>query len=160
MRIRSFFLSILLSVVFAFPAFATDLTDYFENELIDYYNRGGTGNAPSTWYVGLMTAATACDAGTVTEVTGGSYARVSVANSSAQWDAAGGSTDGTTANTNAITFPTPSADWGQVTHFGLWDASSSGNLWVCSALTASKNINDGDPAPSFAAGALTIQYDN
>jgi hypothetical protein len=42
----------------------------------------------------------------------------------------------------------------------LWDASSGGNAWAYSSLTTNKTINNGDAAPSFAAGALTIQIDN
>jgi hypothetical protein len=42
----------------------------------------------------------------------------------------------------------------------VWDASSAGNAWLCFNLTTAKTINNGDAAPSFSAGALTIQVDN
>ena len=37
-------------------------------------------------------------------------------------------TPATVANGASVTFPTASADWGTVTSFGLFDASTSGNL--------------------------------
>jgi hypothetical protein len=57
-----------------------------------------------------------------------------------------------------LPFPAPTASWGTVTGFGLWDASTSGNQWFCFTLSTSKTINNGDAAPSFAAGALTITF--
>lgn len=103
-------------------------------------------------YVGLYTAAPS-DSGGGTEVSGGSYARVAVAPSDANWTGAS-STDGATDNANAITFPAPTANWGTVTHFGIFDRATGGNLLAWAALTVSKTVNNGDPAPQFAAGAL------
>jgi hypothetical protein len=133
------------------------LSDYLENKIIDHVLRGTSYTAPSNVYVGLMTA-TPNDTGGGTEVSGGSYARVAVATGTGTWNATGG-TDGTTENTSTITFPTPSAGWGTVTHFAVYDASTAGNLLFYAALTTSKTINSGD-AVSFAAGALSLQIDN
>ena len=69
-------------------------------------------------------------------------------------------TTGTTRNQAAITFPAPTANWGTVTGAGIYDAASGGNLLIYSTLTASKTVNNGDAAPSFAANALTFQIDN
>lgn len=143
------------------------LSDYLENKLIDHILRGQAFSAPTNAYVGLLTSAPS-DAGGGTEVTGGSYARVAVAASLANWAGTQGAgtttassgTSGTTSNNAAITFPTPSASWGSITHIGVYDASTAGNLLFFSALTASKTVNNGDPAPSFAAAALTFQIDN
>ncbi|MGL4477374.1 MAG: phage tail fiber protein [Aeromonas veronii] len=142
-------------------------SDYLENKLIDFIFRGQAFTAPTTIHVGLLTAAPS-DAGGGTEVTGGSYARVAVTSSLANWagtqsagsTTASSGTSGTTSNNGAITFPAPTANWGTVTHFGLYDAASSGNLLYWAALTTPKTINNGDAAPSFAAGALTVQEDN
>lgn len=143
------------------------LSDYLENKVIDWLLRGQTFTPPATAYVALLTAAPS-DTGGGTEVTGGSYARVGVAGSLANWagtQAAGSTTassgtGGTTSNNNAITFPAPTANWGVVTHFGVYDAASAGNLLFYGALTTPKTINNGDAAPSFAAAALSLQLDN
>jgi hypothetical protein len=139
------------------PVQAASLTDALESSLINHLFRGTSYTAPATWYVGLLTASCSDSAGG-TEVATGSYARVAVASGTGNW-AAVSAGNGTTSNVNTVSFPTPSASWGTVTHFGLYDASTSGNLLICQSLTASKVINSGDTV-SFAAGALTIQIDN
>lgn len=138
-------------------------SDYLENKFIDWLLRGQSFTAPTDVWIGLYTA-TPSDAGGGTEVTGGSYARVQVSSSLANWagtqsagsTSASSGTGGQTSNNNAITFPSPTANWGTVTHFGVFDASTSGNLLYWAALNASKTVNNGDAAPSFVAGALTI----
>lgn len=126
-------------------------SDFLENKLLDH-QLGKTAYTMPTVYVGLFTAAPS-DTGGGTEVTGGSYARKSTAGT--DWNAASG---GSSSNANAITFVTASASWGTVTHFGLFDAASAGNLLRWNALTASKTIGSGDTA-SFAAGALVCTED-
>lgn len=103
-------------------------------------------------YVALFTAAPS-DAGGGTEVTGGSYARVARAPLDANWSAAS-ATDGLTDNVAAITFPAPTANWGVITHFAVFDRLTVGNMLMWAALVASKTVNSGDPAPQFSAGAL------
>lgn len=118
-------------------------------------------------YFGLLTAAPS-DTGGGTEVSGGSYARVSVAAAMAQFagtqaaasTTASTGTGGTTSNNNTVTFPAPSAPWGVVTHMAVYDQLTGGNLLFWSVLTASKTINSGDAAPAFAAAAFTLQIDN
>ena len=135
------------------------LSNYAEGELIKHIFRTGSFTKPTVLGVALFTSNPAEDA-SGTEVSGGAYARVQHNPADANWDAISG-TNGTTANTSTITFPTPSgANWGSVTHFGVFDAASGGNLLFYGALTTSTTINDGDAAPSFAAGALTFQIDN
>jgi hypothetical protein len=75
----------------------------------------------------------------------------------ANWTAAS-ATDGNTDNAAAITFPTPSANWGTIVAFGIFDATSAGNLLVWGPITPNKTVNNGDPAPSFATGALDITF--
>jgi hypothetical protein len=132
------------------------MSDYLEVELRKHIFRTGTFTKPSDLYVALYTAAPS-DSGGGTEVTGGSYARVSVAPDDANWSGAS-STNGLTGNVSAITFPAPTGNWGSVTHFGIFDAATGGNLLFHGALTVAKTINNGDSAPSFAAGDLTITF--
>ena len=141
------------------------MSDYLENKLVDLTLRGQAFTAPATLYVSLHTTATT-DAGGGTEVSGGSYARVAVTanltnfagTQSAGSTTASTGTGGATSNNGTITFPSPTGNWGTVSHFGIWDASSGGNLLFHGALTTSKTINNGDAAPSFAAAALAITF--
>ncbi|KQQ90379.1 hypothetical protein ASF77_23280 [Massilia sp. Leaf139] len=118
-------------------------------------------------FISLKTAADS-DAAQGAEVSGGGYARVAVPSALANWagtQGAGSTTvssgsSGTTSNNNAITFPAPSASWGQVVGFGVHDSLTGGVELFYAALGTPKTINNGDPAPSFPAGALTIQVDN
>lgn len=152
-------------------------TDIFENKLVDFLFRGqalgitgasaAAGTGPATLYVSLKTAADA-DATPGAEVSGGSYARVAVVSSLANWagtqgagtTAASSGTSGTTSNNGVITFPAPTAAWGQVVGFGIHDAATGGNELVYAALGSPKTINNGDPAPTFPAGTLSVQVDN
>ena len=141
------------------------LSDYLENKILDHILRATAFTAPTTVYVGLLTSAST-DATAGTEVTGGAYARVAVVSATTAWNNTQGNTtgastgtDGTIENAASITFPTPSAGWGLVTHWAVFDAATGGNMLFQSALTTSKTINTGD-AVSFAAGALTLQIDN
>jgi hypothetical protein len=134
----------------------SNMSDYLEGQLRAHIFRTASFTKPAALYVSLHTG-TLTDAGTGTEVTGGSYARVQRNPSDANWTAAS-ATDGITDNAAAITFPPPSANWGTVTHFGIWDAATSGNLLVHGALTTPRTINNGDPAPSFAAGVVEITF--
>jgi hypothetical protein len=141
------------------------LTNFCENKLIDHLFRTTT-YTPGTMYVGLFTAMPS-DTGGGTEVTGGSYARVAVTKGDAYWNGTHGTTTGassgtggTTSNAGSISFPTPSANWGTIVGFGLFDASSAGNLLVYGALSVNKTVNNGDPAPMFQAGTLQITVDN
>ena len=138
------------------------LTDYGENYLIDHLFRTRTLAKPTAWYVALFTAAPS-DAGGGTEVSSGSYARVNLAPADANWAATQGGvsgnssgTGGQTSNAAVVTFPAPSADWGAVTHWGLCDASSGGNLWFAAPLATARVILNGDPPPSFDVAALGI----
>ena len=146
---------------------AAALTDYAENKIVDALLRGQSLGAPATGYAALFTTCPT-DSTAGTEVSGGSYARVAITSALANWagtqsagsTTASSGTGGTTSNNGAVTFPAPTANWGVVACWGVLDAPSSGNLWIYSALTVNKTINNGDAAPSFAAGAATFQVDN
>ena len=133
-------------------------TDYLENELLDHILNDGAWTAPTNPYVGLSTttpteAADGDGGGNFTEPSGGAYARVST--SAATWDAAAaGSKD----NGSAITFVQATASWGTVTHFGIFDAATSGNCLLTATLTASRTVGNGDTA-EFAAGSLAVTLD-
>jgi hypothetical protein len=134
------------------------LTNYTEDEIIKHLFRTGSFTKPSGLHVALFTAAPG-EAGGGTEVSGGSYARVASAPGDANWNATAGG-NGTTTNAVAVTFPAPTANWGSVTHWGIFDAATGGNLLIYAALSTAKTINSGDAAPAFAPGALSFQIDD
>ncbi len=143
------------------------MSDYLENKIIDWLLRAQSYSPVATTYVALLTAAPS-DTGGGTEVSGGSYARVAITSGTTAWagtqsagsTSASSGTGGTTSNNAAVTFPAPTGNWGVCTHFAIYDASTSGNLLFWAALTASKTVNNGDSAPSFAIAALTLQIDS
>jgi hypothetical protein len=145
------------------------MTDYLRNKIVDWLFRGQAFTPPSTLYVGLQTVNASHAAGSGTEVTGGSYARVSYTSSLAQWagtQSSGSTTTSTgtgatavTSNNVAVTFPAPTAGWGTVVGFSIWDAASGGNMLFYGALASSKTVNSGDAQPSFAIGALALTFD-
>ena len=168
MKFRSRILAAVAGIVVALCALtpatsdAAALSNYLQNKYIDWLLRGQTYSPPSTVYVALSTtagSASACG----TEVSGGSYSRVAVTSSLANWAGTQGAgttavssgTSGQTSNNATITFPAPTAAWGTIVGFCVFDASTSGNLLFYAALTTNKTVNSGDAAPSFAAGALT-----
>ena len=140
------------------------MSDYLENKLVDQLFRGQSAPTTTTLYVALLTAAPS-DSGGGTEVSGGSYTRVAITSSLANWagtqaaasTVASSGTGGQTSNNAAITFPTPAATWGLVTHFGIYDAASAGNLLFWGALTISKTINQADTV-TFPAASLSVTF--
>ena len=132
------------------------MSDFLEVELRKHIFRTGSYTKPTVLAVALYTAAPG-ETGGGTEVSGGSYARVQRDPLDANWTGAS-STDGLTDNAADLTFPTPSANWGVVTHFAILDATSAGNFLFYGALAQSKTVNNGDPAPKFVTGALDVTF--
>mgnify|MGYP007010097821 CR=1 FL=1 len=106
---------------------------------------------PITPWIALFTVAPS-DSAAGTEVSGGSYARVS---SAGKWAAPSAGSVSTNA---AVTFATASGNWGTVVAFAVMTASSGGSILMWGTLTTSKAVNTGDTA-SFASGALTLTED-
>lgn len=121
-------------------------SNYLENKILDYILRDTADWAPSAVYLALHTANPDED-GSGTEVSGNGYSRQAVTFAAAS--------SGSSASNSVEEFTASGGAFGTVTHFGIWDASSSGNLLYYGALTASKVIADGDTL-RFASGAITI----
>ena len=125
------------------------MSDYLENEILDHILGTGSYTAPTTVYVGLSTGSFADD-NSGTELSGSGYARVAATFSAAA--------SGTTSNSAAIEFPAATGSWGAVSHFGIFDASTAGNLLIHGAFTASKTIDSGDIL-KISAGDLDVSAD-
>lgn len=123
-----------------------EFSNYLENALINATLRNTAYSSPATVYVGLYTS-DPTDANTGTEVSGGSYARTAVTFSSPS--------NGVTSNSGSVIFPTATGNWGTITHIGILDASTSGNLLYHSALDVSKTVGTGDIF-AITTGNLTV----
>lgn len=133
-------------------------SDYLEAALLNHVFRTTGYTQPTNVYISLHTADPG-ETGSAGEVSGGAYARVAVSRANASWSApaADGEYQAIT-NAGVITFPAPSgANWGTITHFGIWDNSSGGNFLGGGSLGTSRVVNDGDGAPSFAIGVLAVK---
>ena len=123
-----------------------EMSNFLENALINATLRNTTYTSVATVYVSLWTS-DPTDAGSGTEVSGGSYARTSVT--------FGAPSDGVTTNSADVTFPTATASWGTVGWIGINDALTSGNLLYHTALDTAKAIDSGDIF-KIASGNLSV----
>lgn len=124
----------------------SEMSNHLENALLNAVLRSTSYSSPATVYVGLYT--TNPDEGnTGTEISTGSYARKDVAFNAP--------VDGVCTNSGAVEFAQATASWGTVSHVGLLDAITSGNLLFYTDLTTSKTIETGDIF-KIAAGSLSV----
>lgn len=140
-----------IDVVFS----ANGICDNLANKLLDHVFKTTSYTPETNLYVALFTVSPTDDGVSGTECTGGSYAR----KAHNTWDVA---SSGASENTNAITFATPTASWGTVTHFMLLNhldaAASSSNTLLWAILGDSRLIGIDDDV-EFADGALDITID-
>ena len=142
------------------------LTAFAQNAIIDAFLRGAPLVTPSTWYVALVTTEGATNALAGVEVQGGAYARVPVPATLASWagtqgDNTSGVSIGTSAKTSnniRISFPQPTANWGSIVGYELWDQAINGNRWLFDVLLVPKTVSAGDPAISFPPGTLALNF--
>jgi hypothetical protein len=120
-------------------------SNYTENLALKWLLTNSSATRPTAWYIGLFTS-NPTDAGSGTEVSGGSYERQSIAFTV---------TDDTAANSATVTFPAATANWGTIGFVGIYDAATSGNLLFHGAVTVSKTIESGDTF-QVSSGNLSI----
>ena len=123
-----------------------EMSNYLENALVNATLRNTAYTSPSTVYLALYTS-DPTDADTGTEVSGTSYARQSIT--------FGAPSNGASTNSAAIEFPQAGGSWGTVTHIGIRDALTTGNLLYHTPLDASKTIATGDVF-RVASGSLSV----
>jgi len=122
----------------------------FETHVLNYVFTATSVTRPTAWYLALFTSNPAEDAsGTEVSTSGTAYVRKTVS-----FTVSGN----LATNSGAIEFPTATSSFGTVTHIGVFDASTSGNLIAYSALSASKAIATGDVF-RIPAGDLDITLD-
>lgn len=144
-----------------------NMSNYLENQLVDFLFRGGSFTPPATLYFALCTStpSESSTGSTISEISGGNYSRQSLAASSSNWYSTQADTTATSSGTNGTTSNAVSIAWnsvtwtGTVTSVAICDASSGGNMLFYSALNSNKTLASGDSI-SFAVSGLSIQIDN
>lgn len=122
-------------------------THFMQNKVQDHVHAKTAFTQPAN-YLALSTTTPTEAGANFTEPTGGSYARKQILG--ADWNAA---VNGDHDNANLLQFVQATASWGTVTHWGIFDALTVGNLLEWAALTVAKAIDNGDTA-EFAVGDL------
>jgi len=121
----------------------------FETHVLNYVFTTTSVTRPTAWYVGLFTADTTDTGSGATEISGNSYVR----------KVAAFTVSGNAATTSdAIEFAAATGSWCTISHIGIFDASSSGNLIAHSSLSVSKAIGTGDVF-RIPAGDIDITLD-
>jgi len=106
-------------------------TTHFLDRIMGNVFKSDTDPAlPTNYYIGLSTTN---PASSVTEPSGGAYARVCITSPMKL----GAPSGGVITNDSSISFPTSTASWGTVTHYVIYDAATGGNLLMYNALTNS-----------------------
>ena len=134
-------------------------TNYLERRILDFIFKNNALSFASpgdSLYVGLATAVSAAETGSLTEATFTNYARKQV--TAANWTTIGAdSTDTQTAKNAAnIEFPASGGTNNTISHVFVADASTGGNILFVGALDVSKLIADGDIF-RINTGNLTIE---
>jgi hypothetical protein len=128
-------------------------SNYLENAVLNWlFNQ--TPMTLSSVYVALYTSAPS-DNGGGTEVSGNNYARAEVATTNTNFLPA---TNGTIKNALTINFNVPSGNWGTVTHIGLFDSATGGNLLMWAPLQQSRVVTTGSTV-NINQNQLTISQD-
>lgn len=122
------------------------LSDHAEDLLLKWLLTDASATRPTAWYLALYSAAPN-DAGGGTELSGSGYSRQEI----------DFGTDGKS-NVADVVFTASGGDWAEATHVGIFDASTSGNLILYGAMTAAKQLDDGDTL-TFAAGDIDVSLD-
>lgn len=123
------------------------MTDYLELKLLDHITGVASYTAPSAVYLGLAVG-DFTDTGTgQAELSGGGYARTQATFGSAA--------NGQITNSAAIEFPEATTSLGTVSHWGLFDAATGGNMLLNGAFDSAKLIEAQDIL-RISAGSLTL----
>jgi len=126
---------------------------HLEHALLNHFFRGQTVASPQNLFLALyISDPTDDDIGT--EIAGGGYARQPI--TFGLPEQIGGR--GQITNNAQITFPNATANWGTISHWGVRDAATGGNLLTYAPVPTPKLIESGDEA-KFNVSAITVAVD-
>jgi hypothetical protein len=121
-------------------------TTFLKDAILKHVLRISPMAQPAGLYLALMKSDPGDDGLSGTEVSGGSYVRRSITMVSVTSDKC--------QNSNAISFPTPTADWGKVTHWVIFSAINGGNALLKGELDVEHNVKAGDSPLQFGIGSI------
>lgn len=128
---------------------------YLEDALLNWFRGTAFPTVPAHFYLALFTTAPIDGTdGAAVEVSGTSYARVAIVPNTTNFAAPSGAAPASSASGANFVFPTPGGSWGTVVGWGLYDASTSGNLLKYGAF-AGQAVGTGDTV-EFLSGNLTL----
>lgn len=137
----------------------SSFSNYLETQIVEVYMRNGTLSQPTSIYVALFTADPSDANTTSNEVqvsgTWTDYTREDAADGGGIATGWVASSNGVTSNAKVVTFPPNDGASITITHLGLYDASTAGNLLFHAPLTAPKTLLTGDVL-SFAVGSIVV----
>jgi hypothetical protein len=126
------------------------ISNYLITKLLDVLTNQASYTSPTTVYLALYTSNPGVG-NTGTEVSGGSYARQSIT-----WSSVGSGQSAS--NTNTITFPTATGNWGTISYWALFDASTGGNLLMFTPTSISVAITTGQSYPNITSGQVVLAF--
>lgn len=121
--------------------------------LINHVFRSQSYTSPGGIYLALFVADPTDNNTTANEVTGAWYGRKQITS----WTAPTG-TGVSTSNSNQVTFNAVTGSAVTVTHWGLYDASTTGNLLASGSFATTKVLNV-DDVLAVNAGDLTLTFE-
>lgn len=131
------------------------LSNYSEDNVVNALVHHVNMPAASTTVYVAAHAGDPSDDGSTNEVAISGYARIAVT-------AATGftaSSSGSSHNVNEVLFADATADWGDIDHWSIWDAATTGHCLLISSVFATPVTVNAADALRFAAGTIVITAD-
>lgn len=124
----------------------SEMTKYLQEIIVDMILFDASFSPSPVIYVGLLSSLSS-DGELYSEINGNGYARQVIS-----FDAP---TGGVSASSTTVTFPTPTADWGTVTHVGIFTAATGGNMLYYETLSFPITILE-DSIVNITEGSLSV----
>lgn len=121
-------------------------SNFLENEVLDHILGTASYTAPSNVYLALYTSDPG-EGNTGTELSGNGYSRQLITFTTAS--------GGVATNSSEETFTASGGNFGTITHYALFDASTSGNMLMYAPLTTPRTVSDGESL-RVPVGAISI----
>jgi len=125
------------------------ISDYLENKLLDHIFNHNTYTPPATVYLGLSLADPLDDGSGLNEPSDGNYSRKEIT--------FGAAASRRVTQSGDVEFPVASTNWGEITHWALFDAETGGNMLAHGSLSVTKNVYI-DNVPIVKSGEVYVEF--